>query len=81
MHHVRWQNSNHHIRLLTELIDGDLSGDGVQVSELITSMVNNMILEEGKRDQRRSLALRAVDSLVADGRVESANGKLQFKEV
>ena len=69
------------IRLLTELIDGDLSGDGVQVEELITAMVNSMVLEDGKRDRRRYVSMRAVDSLVADGRVESANGKLQFKEV
>ena len=69
------------IRLLTELIDGDLSGDGVQVGEFIEAMVSNMLRGEGKQDQRRTLALRAVDSLVADGRVESTNGKLQFKEV
>jgi AAA domain/Bifunctional DNA primase/polymerase, N-terminal len=69
------------IRVLTEMVDADLSGDGIAANELVDAMVSNMVHEEGKRDQRRALALRAIDSLMADGRIESIDGKLKIKGV
>ena len=68
------------LRLLNDLIDLDMSGDGVKVEELLTEMINNMLRGDGKQDQRRTLAMRAIDSLMAEGRIASDNCKLNIKK-
>lgn len=54
-----------------------LTGDGVTASELIDAAVNQLTgPEEGKRDRRREVVLRALESLIADGVVVKNNEQL-----
>lgn len=52
----------------------DLAGATVTTTELIDAAVNQMPVEDGKRDRRREHVLAAVESLVAANRLSVAGG-------
>ena len=64
------------LRVLDEL--SALTDEGVFVEDVVVQMIGQIVKEEGKRDRRRELCLKAVNSLVADGKLVSVEGKLHF---
>ena len=63
-------------KLVYEVIrDGvDLAGGGLTREAILEAAVMKMELEEGKRDRRRDRARRALDELLATGRVKNVDG-------
>lgn len=49
-------------------------GDAPTTSQLIESSINQMPHEEGTKDRRRELVMRAIETLVATGRISAVGG-------
>ena len=64
------------LRTLTDI--HDLTGQGVNTTVLVDNAVAQIPFDkaEGKRDKRREHVLRAVQSLVAAGRIANSGGEI-----